>query len=139
MLTARAATLQALRQGPGFGRQLMRRVDAATRGRARLAAGSVYPALRALERSRLVRKWTVITGRTRGGRARTYYELTVAGVREAEAEAAALLGITLLGRSPREVSEAERSAMRERVERAARLFGFAVEAREALARARRRT
>ena len=102
MVTARTAILQALRKGPGYGRLLMRRVTTATGGRASLAPGSVYPTLRALEKARLVRKWTVIAGRARGGRARTYYELTVEGIREAEAEAAALAGLTLGGRLPLE-------------------------------------
>jgi DNA-binding PadR family transcriptional regulator len=138
MVTARTAILQALRQGPGYGRQLMRRVGAATGGRASLAPGSVYPMLRALEQDGLVRRWTVVAGRTRGGRARTYYELTVAGIREAESEAAALLGITLAGGPAPRLSPAESAAMRSRVARVAALFDFAVEARASLARARRR-
>ena len=138
MITSRTAILQALRQGPGYGRQLMRRVDAVTGGRASLAPGSVYPTLKALEKARLVRKWTVIAGRARGGRARTYYELTVTGIREAEAEAVALAGIALIGRPPRQVSAVERSLLRARAERVAALFDFATEARDSLARARRR-
>jgi DNA-binding PadR family transcriptional regulator len=62
MVTARTAILQALRQGPGYGRLLMRLVSTATGGRASLAPGSVYPTLKALEKARLVRKWTVIAG-----------------------------------------------------------------------------
>ena len=138
MITSRTAILQALRQGPGYGRQLMRRVAAVTGGRASLAPGSVYPTLKALEKVRLVRKWTVIAGRARGGRARTYYELTVAGIREAEVEAAALAGIALAGRLPRQVSPVERSLWRERAERVAALFDFATQARDSLARARPR-
>jgi len=138
MVTARTAILLALRQGPGYGRQLMRRLRTATGGRASLAPGSAYPALRALEKARLVRKWTVVVGRQRGGRARSYYELTVAGVQEAESEAQALTGMLLAGRSTRESSAAEHEAMRERIERVADLFDFASETREALVRARRR-
>lgn len=137
MVTARTAILQALRQGPGYGRLLMRRVCTATGGRASLAPGSVYPVLKALEKARLVRKWTVIAGRARGGRARTYYELTVAGVREAEAEAVALAGITRSGRPPLQVSASERSVLQARAERVAALFDFASETRDSLARARR--
>lgn len=137
MVTARTAILQALRQGPGYGRLLMRRVSTATGGRASLAPGSVYPVLKALGKARLVRKWTVIAGRARGGRARTYYELTVAGVREAEAEAAALAGIMLGDRPPLQVSASERSILQARAERVAALFDFASEARDSLARARR--
>jgi len=136
MVTARTAVLQALRRGPGYGRLLMRRVKEATGARASLAPGSVYPTLRALERAGLVRKWTVVAGRARGGRSRTYYELTVAGVREAESEARALAA--LLGSRPGvATTPLERAAMRERIEQASDLFDFAVEAREAIARARK--
>jgi len=137
MVTARTAIVQALRQGPGYGRQLMRRVDAVTGGRVSLAPGSVYPNLRALEKARLVRKWTVIAGQARGGRARTYYELTVAGIREAESEGAALAGMALAGR-PSRLAPAELAVLRGRAERVAALFDFAIEARDSLARARRR-
>ena len=137
MVTARTAILQALRQGPGYGRLLMRRVSAATGGRASLAPGSVYPALKALEKARLVRKWTVIAGRARGGRARTYYELTVEGIREAEAEAAALAGITLGGGPPPDLSASERSVLQARAERVAALFDLASETRDSLAGARK--
>ena len=138
MVTTRAALLQALRQGPGYGQQLMRRVEALTQGRASLAPGSVYPALQALKRARLVRAWTVIPGRTRGGRARSYYELTVAGVREAESDRAALAAIVRARRPARTVSTVDRAAMRTRVERVAELFDFATEARDSLRRARGR-
>jgi DNA-binding PadR family transcriptional regulator len=138
MVTARTAILQALRQGPGYGRLLMRRVSTATGGRASLAPGSVYPTLRALEKACLVRKWTVVAGRQRGGRARTYYELTVAGIQEAESDARALTGMLVAGRSTREASAAEHAAMRGRIERVAGLFDFAIETRASLARARRR-
>jgi PadR family transcriptional regulator PadR len=137
MVTARTAVLQALRNGPAYGRLLMQRAREATGGRVSLAPGSVYPVLRALERSRLVRKWTVVAGRARGGRSRTYYELTASGVREAESEASALYAL-LAGGKDREISAAERAAMRQRILDASDLFEFAVEAHEALVRARRR-
>ena len=38
-----------------------------------------------------MRSWSVVPGRRRGGRARTYYELTERGVRASEADRAALL------------------------------------------------
>lgn len=138
MLTARTAILQALRQGPGFGRELTRRVGAATGGRASVAPASVYPTLRALEKARLVRAWTVIPGRARGGRARRYYELTLAGIREAEREGMALAGIALARRAAPPLSAAEHAAIRARIERVAALFDFAAEARDSLVRARQR-
>ena len=91
MITARTALLQALREGPGYGRELVRCISRASAGRLRFAEGSIYPALRHLEAARLVRSWEVVPGRRRGGRARTYYELTERGVRVSEADRAALL------------------------------------------------
>jgi len=137
VLTARAAILQALRRGPAYGRELVRRVAVATGGRASVAPASVYPTLRALEKARLVRTWTVIPGRARGGRARRYHELTVIGVREAEREGGALAAIALARRSGPALSAAEREAMRARIERVGELYAFATELREGLARARR--
>ena len=91
MITARTALLQALREGPGYGRELVRRIRRASAGRLRFAEGSIYPALRRLDAARLVRTWGVVPGRRRGGRARTYYELTERGVRASEADRAVLL------------------------------------------------
>ncbi len=91
MVTARVALLQALREGPGYGRELVRRIGRASAGRLRFAEGSIYPALRRLQAARLVRSWGVVPGRRRGGRARIYYELTERGVRASEADRAALL------------------------------------------------
>ena len=95
MVTARTALLQALREGPGYGRDLVRRINRASGGRLRFAEASIYPALRRLGASRLVRSWGVVPGRRRGGRARTYYELTERGVRASEAERAALLRLAV--------------------------------------------
>ena len=67
MVTARTAILQALREGPGYGRELVRRIRRASAGRLRFAEGSIYPALRRLETARLVRSWGVVPGRGRGG------------------------------------------------------------------------
>lgn len=91
MITARTALLLALRQGPGYGRELVHRISRASAGRLRFAEGTIYPALRHLEAARVVRSWGVVPGRRRGGRARTYYELTERGVRASEADRAALL------------------------------------------------
>jgi PadR family transcriptional regulator, regulatory protein PadR len=91
MITAQAALLQVLREGPGYGRELVRRINRASAGRLRFAEGSIYPALRRLEAARLVRSWGVVPGRRRGGRARTYYELTERGVRASEVDRVALL------------------------------------------------
>ena len=101
MVDARIAVLLALRQGPSYGSQLVRRIEGLSRGSIRLALGSLYPALRKLERRRLVRSWTVVPRRRRGGRARRYYELTERGVRDSEASRRAIAGLADL--EPRRV------------------------------------
>lgn len=138
MLSARVALRQALRQGPGYGRLLMRRIRQATGGQASLAPGSVYPALRALEADQQVRSWRVTGGKARGARSRTYYELTVRGIREAEREAQALAGISLAGRVPVRLRADEMVVIRARIELVGELYAFARELKEAVARAGRR-
>jgi PadR family transcriptional regulator, regulatory protein PadR len=115
MITARAALLQALREGPGYGRELVRHISRASAGRLRFAEGSIYPALRHLEAARLVRSWEVVPGRRRGGRARTYYELTERGVRVSEADRAALLRLAA-PESPHVPDPEECRRMLERIE-----------------------
>ena len=115
MLAARTALLLVLRDGPGYGRELVRRIERATGGRQRFAEGSVYPALRRLEADRLVRSWRVVPGRRRGGRARTYYELMERGVKASETERANLLRVvTTTTQGSPELEERER--MRRRLE-----------------------
>ena len=120
MVTARTALLQVLREGPGFGREFVRRISRASAGRLRFAEGSIYPALRHLEAARLVRSWGVVPGRRRGGRARTYYELTDRGVRASEADRAALLRLAV-PESPRLPGPDECRRMLERIELGAEL------------------
>ncbi len=119
MVTARAALLQALREGPAYGRELVRRIARATSGRVRFAEGSIYPALRRLLASRLVRSWSVVPGRRRGGRARRYYELTERGVRASDAERRDLL--LLAGAASSLPDPAEQERMRARIELGAEL------------------
>jgi PadR family transcriptional regulator, regulatory protein PadR len=138
MLSARAAVLLALRQGPSYGRQVVRRLQASSGRAIRLALGSLYPALRTLEKERLVRSWTVVPGRRRGGRARRYYELTERGVRASEAVRSAFLG--LLGIEPRRPldSAEELEARRQRLERAAEISEAMMWLREQVYTRRRR-
>ena len=137
MLSARTAILQTLRLGPGYGQLLMRRVAAATERRVSLTPGSLYPALRTLEKARLVRSWSVVPGRTRGSRRRTYYELTVRGVREAESDAAALHRLARGERPSRTLASTECARITARLERVDELFEFALQLRQALGRPRR--
>ena len=120
MLTARTALLLALRQGPGYGREFVRRIRDASGGHAQLAEGSIYPALRHLEGARLVRSWKVVPGRRRGGRSRTYYELTLRGLRTANAQARGLQALVGAGqRLSTSTQEIER--VRRRIELGAEL------------------
>ncbi len=127
----------ALRRGPVYGRELIRRIGRVTGGRMRLSAGTVYPALRALRDARLVVAWNVIPGRKRGGRSRVYYELTVAGVRKSDAEGRALVELASTSRRPSVPTAADRSAMRARLERVSELADAVARLRVSLARERR--
>jgi len=120
MVTARTALLQVLREGPGYGRELVLRINRTSSGRLRFAEGSIYPALRHLEAARLVRSWGVVPGRRRGGRARTYYELTERGARASEADRVALLRLAVPDR-PRLPGPDECRRMLERIELGAEL------------------
>jgi len=128
VITARTALLLALREGPGYGRELLRRLRLATAGRMRFAEGSIYPALHKLEDALLVRSWTVVPGRRPGDRARTYYELTELGVRVSEAHRADLLRVAA-GLVPRLPDADERARMRRRIDLGAELSHAAGEFR----------
>lgn len=78
-VTSKAALLQALVDGPGFGLALIERVKSRTHGELKLNQGSIYPALRALEREGLLRSWDQDGPPERAGRPRRYYELTAEG------------------------------------------------------------
>jgi PadR family transcriptional regulator PadR len=108
-LSARAALLQALTV-PGYGLDLIERVRRGSHGRVLLRMGSVYPALRALERAGLLRRRPAFDRRR--GRPRRYYELTVAGVRAAAQQREAILGLL---RSTPEAAAADVAAMRDRL------------------------
>lgn len=120
MITARTALLQALREGPAYGRELVRRIARVTSGRVRFAEGSIYPALRRLRADRLVRRWSVVPGRRRGGRTRRYYELTERGARTSDADRRHLVRLVEAGIPPRPGPE-ERERMRRRIELGAEL------------------
>jgi len=96
-VTARTALLQALRDGAGYGRELIERVRRISGGKIHLSEARVYPVLQSLARQGLLRSWEVAPRGRRGARSRTYYELTLRGV-EASREERALLA-ALVGRS----------------------------------------
>jgi len=119
MLTTRGAVLLALRHGPSYGRELVRRVLADSDGRVRLAGGGSHAALQRLEGGRLLRSWTVVPGKRRGGRARRYYELTLRGIHQAEAALSGLAALLQSHGTQLSLDELER--VRRRVELAAEL------------------
>ena len=82
-VSAKAALLQALIRGEGYGLDLIERVKERTQGRVILGQGSAYPALRELEREGLAKSWEADPTPERGGRPRVYYKLTASGQRAA--------------------------------------------------------
>jgi len=82
-ISAKAALLQVLVSAGGYGLDLIDRVKTRTEGQVALGQGSVYPALRTLEREGLVRSYEGVQMPERGGRRRRYYKLTAAGRRVA--------------------------------------------------------
>lgn len=73
-LSVEAALLQVLGSGPGYGLELIDRLQERSGGR--FLAEAVYPALRSLEWKGLIRSYNGEPLPERGGRSRRYYELT---------------------------------------------------------------
>ena len=74
------ALLQALQRGDSYGVDLVDCVKQMTEGKVTLKSGSVYPALRELERAGLVRLRPNPEPDPLPGRPRRYYALTAKGV-----------------------------------------------------------
>jgi PadR family transcriptional regulator PadR len=89
-LHTETALLVELLRGPGYGLDLIERVQARSGGRIRLRQGVVYPILRDLHRRKLVRRWGVVTPGS--GRPRTYHDLTSEGIATAQAQRDAIAG-----------------------------------------------
>jgi PadR family transcriptional regulator PadR len=91
---SRIALLQTLITGPGYGLELVDRVRARTGGKLILRNGSVYPALREMEREGLVTSYEADENvADRGGRPRRYYKLTARGAGEARTQRTTMLGL----------------------------------------------
>ena len=83
-VTAEAALLQGLLDGPSFGLDLIERIKHKTQGQVSLLQGTVYPLLQRLAE----RGWLQgHAGQPGGGRPRRYYKLTAAGRRAARKQA----------------------------------------------------
>jgi DNA-binding PadR family transcriptional regulator len=121
-LSAKAALLQALAV-PGYGLDLLERVQRDSAGLIRLRPGSVYPALRAMEQEGLVSVRPAQAGGRRG-RPRRYYELTLRGVQVAMAQRDALLD--LLG-GPGVIVAVKVGEMRRRLESCSSLSASVLE------------
>lgn len=77
----KTALLQALISGDGFGLELMDRVRDATNGALKLGPGTIYPALRDLEKDGLIESYRANPLPERRGRPRIYYAITADGRR----------------------------------------------------------
>ena len=91
LMGAKAALVQALIVGPGYGLDLIERVRERSGGQIKLGQGSVYPALRSLEREGLVESYEGAAMPERGGRPRRYYRLTALGEQAADFQREGLL------------------------------------------------
>lgn len=89
-LNTETALLVELLRGPGYGLDLIERVQAHSGGRIRLRQGVVYPTLTDFIRRGLVRRWSVVTPGS--GRPRAYHDLTPAGLAAALAHRDAIAG-----------------------------------------------
>jgi len=136
-ITTRAALLQALRDGPGYGRELIRRVQHMSEGRVRLSEGRVYPVLKALEEEGLVGASEVVPRGRRGARSRTYYDLTLRGVEVSTLQREALHGLVMRRREAERREEWDLEAMGRRVLEAEELAEFGGDLRAAMMARRR--
>jgi PadR family transcriptional regulator PadR len=86
--------LAALVQGPAYGREISKRVEASTNGLYTLGQATLYPALRELEEQQgMLESWEEQVPGIRGGRPRRYYKLNAKGHRAARAERIAASGL----------------------------------------------
>ena len=129
ILSAEAALLDALYQGPGYGLELIGRVKRRCGGRVRLGPGNAYPALARLTGRGLVRAWEVRRG---AGRPRRYFELTPRGIDSAVAQRRLFQDLLQRHATAERISEPDRATMAERLDECAELSEFALSLREQL-------
>jgi PadR family transcriptional regulator PadR len=80
-ISPKVALLQALIQGDSYGLELICRVKDRTGGKLVLSQGTIYPALREMEKEGLLKSYEADPSPERGGRPRRYYQITGAGRR----------------------------------------------------------
>ena len=127
------ALVQALRDGPGYGRELIRRVASLTEGELRLSPGRVYPALKSLAAARLISRRRVSAGGARGARSRICYELTERGIL-ASAMQRRVLGGLVRRNAPSLPDAGDRDRMVARLLEAGTLAELGTELRDAMRR-----
>lgn len=104
-VSAKVALLEALVAGPGYGLDLIERVTTRTGGKMVLGQGSVYPALRELEREGLISSYQSNESLSdRGGRPRKYYKLNTKGAKAVMEHHKVVLGLFGIFGLPDEVT-----------------------------------
>lgn len=114
-VSTRTALLQALREGPAYGQELIERVRRISRGHLVLSEARVYPVLQSLARKGLLRASRVAPGGRRGGRSRTYYDLTLRGIEVSSEERAILAALVARGATAPRAATADLASMADRV------------------------
>jgi PadR family transcriptional regulator PadR len=95
-INPKAALLQALVHGDNYGLKLIDIVKERTKGKVKLHQGTIYPALREMEKDGLVKSYEGEPLPERGGRPRVYYKITAQGRKAAIENTASVLGLFTL-------------------------------------------
>lgn len=132
LLSAESLVLLALAGGPSAGSEIVERMRALTRDPGLLGAGTLYPVLRRMESTGVVRVWTE-DGRSRVGRPRRFTELTAAGV-QALFERRSLLRALTSPTRPATLSRALVHRMRANLRRAFAVSAFGARLQRGLRR-----
>jgi PadR family transcriptional regulator PadR len=92
-VSTEAALLQALIAGDNYGLALINLVKERTKGKVILNQGTIYPALRKMEKDGLVKSYESEPLPERGGRPRVYYKITALGRKTAMEDAQTVWGL----------------------------------------------
>ena len=119
-VTAKAALLQVLLDGAGYGFELADRISKRTNGAIALLQGSLYPALHSMEKEGLVASFEAQQPEERGGgkRMRSHYKLTAEGKKLANQQRAVILGLAGGAGEEPKVEKAKKRAKKPRKDEA---------------------
>ena len=92
-ITAKAALLQALLEGPGYPAELVTRVEDRTNGQVKLGQGSVYPALKKFVEEGLVETYKARVPTDPSEQPHDFYSLTADGKKLAQTQRKTLVGL----------------------------------------------